>query len=158
MVEEKAQKQEAAIPDGMAVIIEDVRFSYGPMHGPMAKRNPPRAVLQDVNLSIPEGEILCLLGPSGCGKTTLVNLVMGILVPTRGEVRVFGETAPYPKARIQVGYMPQDDALYEDVTAEENLRFFASLYDVPKSDLERRMAQLFDFTRLSADRRKLVSN
>ena len=161
MIEERAQNQEAMSgdgDDGMAVQIEDVRFSYGPKHGPMAKRNPPRTILQDVNLSIPEGEILCLLGPSGCGKTTLVNLVMGILVPTQGEVRVFGETAPYPKVRNQVGYMPQDDALYEDVTAEENLRFFASLYDVPKSDLERRMTQLFDFTRLSTDRRKLVSN
>ena len=58
-----------------------------------------KTVLDHVNLDVPAGRIFCLLGPSGCGKTTMVNLVMGILVPTAGAVRVLGEQAPYPTAR-----------------------------------------------------------
>ena len=115
-----------------------------------------KTVLDDVSLEVPTGQILCLLGPSGCGKTTMVDLVMGNTVPVAGTVRVLGETAPYPTARRRVGYMPQDDALYDDVTAEENLRFFGAMYGLGGARLSERIDAVLDFARLADDRKKLV--
>ena len=74
--------------------MRDVTFSYG---GPPA--------LEDVNLSVDEREAVCIVGPNGGGKTTLVKLILGLLTPQRGEVRVFGQ--PPHRARLRVGYMPQ---------------------------------------------------
>lgn len=115
-----------------------------------------KTVLDHVDLDVPAGRIVCLLGPSGCGKTAMVNLVMGILVPTSGSVRVLGEQAPYPTARRRIGFMPQDTALYEDVTAEENLRFFGTLNGMRKAELAPAIDDMLAFTRLEDDRRRLA--
>lgn len=117
-----------------------------------------KTVLDHVDLDVPSGRIVCLLGPSGSGKTTMVNLIMGILVPSAGTVRVLGEQAPYPAARRRIGFMPQDVALYEDVTAEENLRFFGTLNGMRKADLAPAMDEMLAFTRLEADRKRLVGS
>lgn len=117
-----------------------------------------KQVLHDVCLDIDRGAILCLLGPSGCGKTTMVNLVIGNLVPTEGTVRVMGEKAPYPEARLRVGCMPQEDALYEDITAEENLRFFGAMAGMNRADIDRRINDMLAFTRLEDDRKRMVGS
>lgn len=116
-----------------------------------------RTVLDRVNLRVDRGSILCLLGPSGCGKTTMVNLIMGVTVPAAGEVLVMGERAPYPTARARVGYMPQEDALYDDITAEENLRFFGAMNGLSGARLDARIGEMLKFGRLEDDRKKLVS-
>ena len=76
------------------ICLHDVTFSYG-----------GEPVLEDVNLSVGEREAVCIVGPNGGGKTTLVKLILGLLTPQRGEVRVFGQ-APR-RARLRAGYMPQ---------------------------------------------------
>ena len=115
-----------------------------------------KKVLHDVCLDVAPGTILCLLGPSGCGKTTMVNLVIGNLVPTSGEVHVMGERAPYPTARPHVGFMPQGEALYEDITAEENLRFFGAMAGMGRAAIGERIEAMLAFTRLADDRKRLV--
>ena len=80
--------------DVPAIVVRDVGFSYD---------GPP--VLEDVNLSIGEREAVCIVGPNGGGKTTLVKLILGLLTPKRGEVRVFGQ--PPHRSRLRIGYMPQ---------------------------------------------------
>ncbi|MCL1799544.1 MAG: ABC transporter ATP-binding protein [Eggerthellaceae bacterium] len=117
-----------------------------------------QTVLDHVGFNVAPGTILCLLGPSGCGKTTLVNLVMGIMLPASGSVRVLGEAAPYPKARRRIGFMPQDEALYNDITAEDNLRFFGTLYGMKGTALAQATDEVFAFTRLAKDRKKMVSH
>lgn len=62
-------------------------------------------MLDDVSLNVPKGQMLCLLGPSGAGKTTMVNLVVGALVPDRGTVSVMGEQAPYTHVRSRIGFI-----------------------------------------------------
>ena len=85
-------------------------------------------VLKDINLEIEEGEIFGLLGPSGAGKSTLIKELAGLDVPTSGENYMFGERMPTLKLMERIGYMAQADALYEELSANENLQFFASLY------------------------------
>lgn len=115
-------------------------------------------VLKGVDFHLPKGEIICLLGPSGCGKTTMVNLIMGNLIPTEGNVTVMGERAPYKNARPHVGFMPQDNALYEDITAKENLAFFGALNGVDKKTIKARSPEMLALMRLDDEGNNLVSN
>ena len=134
--------------------LNQVEFFYGRK----LPRKVPRKVLKGITLKVAKGEMLCLLGPSGCGKTTLVNLIMGELVPKSGSVEILGEKAPYRHVRREIGFMPQDEALYDDVTAQENLRFFGELYGMDRKRISERMDFLFEFTHLQDDRKKLVAD
>jgi zinc transport system ATP-binding protein len=95
--------------DSLAILIKDLWFSYD-----------GHPVLEDVNLSIPQGDFVSVVGPNGGGKTTLLKLMLGLLRPSRGEVRVFG-AAP-EQARPRIGYMPQH--------AELDPQFPATVMDV----------------------------
>lgn len=94
----------------------------------VSKTYGKRKILEDIYLSIERPEILGLLGPSGAGKTTLVKMIAGIEKATRGEVYLLGERMPRLKLMEQIGYMAQSDALYGELTAKENIYFFAKLY------------------------------
>jgi len=115
-------------------------------------------VLKNVDFKLDKGEIICLLGPSGCGKTTMVNLIIGNLTPQSGNVHVMGEKAPYKNVRAKIGYMPQENALYEDITAKENLQFFGAMYGVPSKTIKQRIPEMLELVRLSNEANNLVSN
>ncbi len=86
-----------------------------------------RAV-DDVSIAIQQGEIYGLLGPNGSGKTTLIRLILGLLRPTSGSIRLLDVEMPDKKVLSQVGYMTQASALYEELTIRENINFFAEIY------------------------------
>ena len=89
----------------------------------------PTIAVDELDLRIREGSIYGLLGPNGSGKTTCIRALCGLLTPTAGAVRLLGDD---PRAgRAQLGYMPQRPALYEELTARENLEFFARGQSVP---------------------------
>ncbi len=113
-------------------------------------------ILNDVSVDVPEGRIIALLGPSGTGKTTLVKAVMGMNPVASGSITVFGLTVPSFAAVSEIGYMAQTDALYEDISALDNLLFFGSLYGVTGKSARERALRLLDFTELAEDRAKLV--
>ncbi|HZY88195.1 MAG TPA: ABC transporter ATP-binding protein [Gemmataceae bacterium] len=104
-------------------------------------------------LEVRRGEIFGLLGPNGCGKSTTLAAIAGALVPAAGVIRVAGveERADALAYRRHVGLVPQELALYEELTAEDNLLFFGRLYGLRGRDLRRRAGQALDFVRL-ADR------
>ncbi len=111
-----------------------------------------RLVLDQLSLEIKEKEIFALLGPNGAGKTTLINIVCGLLKKTDGEVKVNGMN-PFThtnEVRAQIGLVPQETALYDYLTAKENLEFHAKFYGTKKSERQKlvndalQMAQLED--------------
>ena len=92
-----------------------------------------RAVLKGVDLDVAQGEFLTLVGPNGAGKTTLMNVVSTLGKPTGGRVRVAGYDLAdgAAEARRQIGLVSHKTLLYDDLSAEENLHFYARMYDVP---------------------------
>jgi ABC-2 type transport system ATP-binding protein len=102
------------------------------------KRFGSVVAVNDVSFTIENGRILGLLGPNGAGKTTTVSIISGLLAPDAGEVRIDGrplqgDTDPLKR---QIGLVPQDLALYDELTAADNLRFFGALYDLAGSALD----------------------
>ncbi|MCM3651459.1 ABC transporter ATP-binding protein [Metabacillus litoralis] len=115
-------------------------------------------VLKDIYLNIQEGEIFGLLGPSGAGKTTLVKQLVGLDLPSSGEIYLFQEKMPALKLIERVGYMAQSDALYGELSAKENLQFFASLYGLKGKKQQQRINEVMEIVQLTDHLTKLVSN
>ena len=107
-----------------------------------------KQVLHGINLLIPKGLIYGLLGPSGCGKTTTVKIMAGIMEATSGTVTVKDTQMPNLQMMHSLGYMAQSDALYPSLTAEENLFFFGSLYNVPKEKLKNKIIEVMELVNL----------
>jgi len=129
------------------ISLHDIHLSYGRTE-----------VLHGIDIEVPAGAITGLLGPSGHGKTTLVNLVVGALAATSGTICVLGEKAPPRKVKTSIGFMPQSDALYEDLTAVQNLRFFGSLYGMSRHSLDEAIPRVLDVVSLPVENeRKTVS-
>ncbi|SFE10649.1 ABC-2 type transport system ATP-binding protein [Lentibacillus persicus] len=108
-----------------------------------------KTVLNEISLAIPEGRLFGLLGPSGSGKTTLVKIIIGLLTPDSGTVRIDGELMPSFQLMQKIGYMAQSDALYNELTARENIQFFASLYQIPKKRQKERISEAAELVSLS---------
>jgi ABC-2 type transport system ATP-binding protein len=108
------------------------------------KRYDGLTALDGVTFQVESGEIFGLLGPNGAGKTTLLSIVSGLLEPTAGEVRLLGQPfrASDRQARRAIGIVPQELALYGELTAAENLAFFGRLYGLKGARLRRRVEEV----------------
>jgi len=94
----------------------------------VAKRFGKQPALDGVSLRIRRGEVYGLLGPNGAGKTTLIRSLVGLVAPEQGTVTVLGRRMPQLAVLARVGYMTQQAALYPDLSAEENVRFFGAIH------------------------------
>lgn len=117
-----------------------------------------KRILHDVNLTASTHEILGLIGPSGAGKTTIIKNIMGMEEPDDGDVTVFGQPMPNRKVLQRIGFMAQEDALYNNLTGLENLKFFAQLFGVQKDQLKNRIDYTAGIVNLNQDLDKRVSN
>jgi ABC-2 type transport system ATP-binding protein len=97
------------------------------------------AALVDISLTVPVGSFLALLGPNGAGKTTLVHILCGLLSPSAGRAEVLGRATTVGVCRDLIGYCPQDLAVFEPLTAAENLRYFGTFTSIPAPELEARV-------------------
>ncbi|MAT45279.1 MAG: hypothetical protein CL609_23365 [Anaerolineaceae bacterium] len=116
--------------------------------------------VDSVDFYIPKGEIFGLLGPNGAGKTTTIRMLCGIINPTSGSASVLGYDIKKDSEAIkkQIGYMSQRFSLYDDMTAMENLDFYAAIYGVPRSDRKRRIQDLIDMSGLRGYEQELTSS
>jgi ABC-2 type transport system ATP-binding protein len=119
----------------------------------LAKRYGDRVAVDGVGFHIAAGETYGLLGPNGAGKTTTISMICGLLERDRGDVTVDGRSLDTRSvdAKSVIGYVPQDLAIYPDLTARENLRFFGRLYDLSGSELNERVQESLEVVDL-ADR------
>jgi len=115
-----------------------------------------KQVLFDITLDVTYSQILGLLGPSGSGKSTLIKMIAGIDIPTSGEVYLLNEKMPKLSMMNKIGYMAQSDALYTELTAEENIKFFASMYKLSKSKQKQRIIEVMELVNLSDHLKKQV--
>ena len=107
--------------------------------------------LDSLDLEVREGEIFGLLGPNGAGKTTAISMIAGVVTPTRGTAAIGGHDVrsdSFAAPRL-LGLVPQDVALYEDLSARQNLRFFGRLYGLRGATLLEREAWVLDVVGLS---------
>ena len=116
--------------------------------------------VDQVSFTIPKGEIFGLLGPNGAGKTTTIRMLCGLLRPSTGDAKVMGyQISSQPeKIKTKIGYMSQQFSLYNDLTAYENLDFYARLYGLSNKHRETRIGELIEMAGLENHRRSLTSN
>lgn len=95
-------------------------------------------VLKDFNLEVKKGEVIGLIGENGAGKSTLLKILTTLLKPSKGEIYLDGQSyrKEYKKIRREIGYVPQDIALFEDLTVMENMKFFSKLSTVRRTESE----------------------
>jgi ABC-2 type transport system ATP-binding protein len=130
-----------------AIVVQGLRKQFDPPKGPVA--------VDDVSFQIAEGEIFSLLGPNGAGKTTTISILSCLLRPDGGEARVggFSVRRDPEKVKALIGVVPQDIALYEDLTGRENLLFWGRMYGLKGSALDKRVDEVLELVGL-ADRQK----
>jgi ABC-2 type transport system ATP-binding protein len=125
----------------------------------LSKRFGALTALDALTLSVDRGEIFGLLGPNGSGKTTTINIVSGLSKPTAGQALVFGFdiTRDQRAVRSVLGSVPQETALYEELSAWDNMVFHADLYNVPSRGRNERIIDLLDLVQLTERRASRVS-
>ncbi|NOY77334.1 MAG: ABC transporter ATP-binding protein [Calditrichaeota bacterium] len=114
------------------------------------KRYGAVEAVRGISFSVKTGELFGLIGPDGAGKTTLLRTLCTLLQPEAGTVRVGGWDASRDirEIRKRLGYMPQQFSLYPDLTVQQNLQFFAELFQVPKKERVQRLEKLYHFSKL----------
>ena len=130
------------------IVIEHLRKEFGSL-----------VALEDLSLTIAKGEVFGVLGPNGSGKTTTIRMLCGLVEPTSGSATVAGyDVRSQPeKVRKNIGYMSQKFGLYDDMTAGENLDFYASVYGLIGAERRARLHELLTDLHLFERRDQLVS-
>jgi ABC-2 type transport system ATP-binding protein len=124
----------------------------------VSKSFKKQQILKDIHLQIEENEIFGLIGPSGAGKTTLIRLIIGATATDSGSIKVMDYMVPNLKALDIIGYMPQNDALYNDLSGYDNLMFFGGMYNMKKAELKNRAKEVLKLVELDGDSKKKVLN
>jgi ABC-2 type transport system ATP-binding protein len=124
----------------------------------LTRRYGDFVAVDGISLEVQEGEILGILGPNGAGKTTTLRMLTGFLPPTHGEIEVAGyDLLRDPiKARREIGYLPENVAIYPEMRVEEYLRYRARLEGLPRSEAKRSIAEVLERCMIGDVRRQLV--
>lgn len=123
----------------------------------ISKSYGKKTILNHISLCAEQGQIYGLIGPSGAGKTTIIKLIVGMEQADQGEVFVLNQKMPNLRVLQEIGYMAQMDALYMELTGEENLKFFASLFKLNKQEQKKRIAYAAELVHLTDELKKKVS-
>ncbi|WP_430787977.1 ABC transporter ATP-binding protein [Virgibacillus flavescens] len=121
----------------------------------ISKRYKQLYAVKNLNMFIEKGEIVGLLGPNGAGKSTAISMLSSLIEPTTGDVRFNNSSiikSPAPLRNV-IGMVPQEIAIYPDLTAEENLQFFGRIYRLKGTDLKRKIEEVLDLVGLTEHRK-----
>lgn len=143
----KEQHTEGQVGSEPMVVVEQLVKQFGKL----------RAV-NNLNMTIFTGETYGLIGPNGSGKTTLIRMLVGLVRPTSGTIRIMGERMPSAKVSPHLGYMTQLSALYLDLTAKENLQFFCNIYGLHGKEQHRRIQEILERVDLADRANDVVGN
>jgi ABC-2 type transport system ATP-binding protein len=148
------QKNPGAVPGGIPETIPETIIETEHL----SRRFGDLVAVSDVSLSVRRGEIFGVLGPNGAGKSTTIRMLCGILDPSSGSGRVVGFDVRTESERIKerIGYMTQRFSLYEDLSVQENLEFYAGIYGVPRRERRRRIDATIEKLGLGQRRRQLA--
>lgn len=116
-------------------------------------RKRPYRALDRLTLGVESGEVFGFLGPNGAGKTTTLKLLMQLVYPTAGQARILGRPLGDLDARRRIGYLPENPYFYDNLTAEELLQYFGSLFGYGSADRRARASRLLDEVGIGAERR-----
>ena len=124
----------------------------------LSKRFAATIAVEDLSFTVERGEIFGLVGPDGAGKTTVMRSLAGVMQPDAGRIVIDGvDVVGDPeRAKRHLSYMPQRFGLYEDLTVDENIRFFADLFEVPPRTRQERVGPLLAASGMEAFRRRLA--
>jgi ABC-2 type transport system ATP-binding protein len=125
----------------------------------LVKRFGDFVAVDNVSLSVDKGEVFGFLGPNGAGKSTTIRILCGLLDPTSGAATVAGYRVGEQSEEIRrnIGYMSQKFSLYDDLTVEENIDFYAGLYSVPRAELSARKDYVLKMAGIAERRKDLTS-
>jgi ABC-2 type transport system ATP-binding protein len=112
-------------------------------------RRPKAIAVDSIDFTIRQGEVIGLLGPNGSGKSTTVKMLLGLLRPSGGNLKVFNRDATDVRIKSRIGYLPEETYLYKYLTAAETLDFFGALFNMPSKERQSRTTQLLDMVGLS---------
>ena len=126
----------------------------------LSKRFGEFAAVDNVSFEVKAGEVLGWLGPNGAGKTTTMRMLLGLLHPTAGNIRVLGfdPATEAKKLHHSVGYMSQLFTLYNDLTAAENIRFYGEVYGIPIEQRAKREAEILQMAGLEGNKNRLAAH
>ncbi|MBM81055.1 MAG: multidrug ABC transporter ATP-binding protein [Planctomycetaceae bacterium] len=110
--------------------------------------------VKSLSLDVNKGEVFGLLGPNGSGKTTTLKLLLGLLFPTEGELKIFGKPATNVEKNERIGYLPEESYLYRFLNAEETLDFYSRLFKGSSAERQKRIDELIDMVGLKHARRR----
>lgn len=113
-----------------------------------------KPILSGISTEIPKGKIIGLLGPSGAGKTTLIRSILGLQKPSSGHIKVLGQNPGVKALRLKTGYVTQSPSVYSDLSALDNLEYFAKLLGASKEDIDRTLKEVD----LTANKHQLVGS
>lgn len=117
---------------------------------------PKVHAVNDLTLDVRQGEVFGLLGPNGSGKSTTIKMILGLLYPTRGELRVMGRSPRDVATRAHIGFMPEESYLYKYLTAVETLDFYAGLSGMTGPARRQRIDELIEQLGLTAARHRRI--
>ena len=116
--------------------------------------------VNNANFKVKKGDVFGFLGPNGSGKTTVIRMLMGLISPTSGTGKVLGYdiSKESEKIRAKIGYMSQKFSLYDDLTVDENLDFYAGVYCVPKDKIDKKKKEILEMADLLGKENMITSN
>jgi ABC-2 type transport system ATP-binding protein len=132
----------------MDIVVENLTKKYG-----------PQKAVDDISFRVKTGEILGFLGPNGAGKTTTMNAITTFLYPDKGKIMIgnYSVENDHEAIRKSIGYLPEDNPLYEDMPVIDYLRFVGKLHEIPKNELDDKLINVIDTCGLNAEKHKKIN-